>query len=318
MSVTYFYDDSEPVPFRYLTPTRRVGPLVVPYATNLSPDAYIEFAIEDAASDTSRGLINAFSNMKRGMHLLIDSLLNQYGLFLHFRSANFPGKLRVLDEVGLIPIRIMQNLNLERNVLEHEYSTPTKQRVTEAIDVAKLLLMATEKLAEATPHEVVAGWRSPRVDVLIRLEPQRGRLDLFRIWAKGHRHRGDGISYIAGGIRDLRGELYSWIRVGKTPWRSIVLDRANRDEWLPVIKELVNIQRKSLHRKTFIAPESASVTMSITIPVSLPEGLTWNQLLDNKSKERVKADGESVGTGADRPSPAIGQNDDPNTNRNPQ
>jgi hypothetical protein len=54
----------------------------------MSPSAYLEFAIEDLAADTARGLINAFGNAKRAFHLAIDSLLNQYGLFTRFRKAN--------------------------------------------------------------------------------------------------------------------------------------------------------------------------------------------------------------------------------------
>jgi hypothetical protein len=237
--------------------------------------------------DTPRGYINAFSNVKRAIHLLIDSLMNQYGLFKNFQSSNFPSKLQVLDDIGLIPIGIMQNLNLERNILEHEYSVPTKQRVKEAVDVGKLLLMAIEKLVEATPHEAVAGWKQPRRDVLLRVEPQHGRIDLFGIRAGRHRRKINGISCISG-IRGFGGELYPWVRVAKKPWRSIPLDRAHRDSWRPVIKELVNMQRRSISPRTFIAPQSASVSMTVTVPVSLPEALSWNQLLDDLSRKKMQ------------------------------
>lgn len=172
MSTYYFYDDSEKLPFHYLLVARQVSALPLPYPTIMSPSAYVEFAIEDLSADTARGGINAFSNIKRAIHLLIDQLLNQYGLFFHFKSANFPMKLQLLDEIGLLPIGIMTNLNVERNLLEHGYATPAKQRVREAIDVAKLLLMATEKLLEATPQEVLGGWKTPSRHVILRLEPQ--------------------------------------------------------------------------------------------------------------------------------------------------
>ena len=69
MAVYFFYDTSELGPFSYLTPTRQVGPLPPPYESDMSPSAYLEFAIEDLAADTARGLINAFGNAKRAFHL---------------------------------------------------------------------------------------------------------------------------------------------------------------------------------------------------------------------------------------------------------
>ena len=99
----------------------------------------------------------------RAFHLAaIDSLLHQYGLFTKFRKETFPEKVRLIDAVGMIPIGIMTNLNVERNLLEHDrVAVPPKTQVKEAVDVTKLLLLATEKLVEATPHEVVMGWAKP-------------------------------------------------------------------------------------------------------------------------------------------------------------
>ena len=64
LSIYYFYDENEQVPFRYLSPSRQVSELPIPYATTMNPSGYVEFAIEDLAADTPRGYINAFSNVK--------------------------------------------------------------------------------------------------------------------------------------------------------------------------------------------------------------------------------------------------------------
>jgi hypothetical protein len=254
----------------------------------MSPSAYVEFAIEDLASGGARGLINALGNVKRAIHLLIDALLNQYGLFVHFRTANFPAKLQLLDEIGLLPIGIMTNLNVERNLLEHEYTTPTKQRVTEAVDVSKLLLMATEKLLEATPHEVLVGWKTPKRHLLLRLEPQKGEIRFHAIRAPKHYKTMNRVSCIVGGIRQLTGDkLYPWIKIAKRPWRTMVLNKTQRDEWRPVIRQLVSVQRQSLSRKTFVAPGTASVTIPVTIPLALPDGLSWTELLDRALGEKM-------------------------------
>lgn len=288
MAIYFFYGDNEPIPFEYLSPTRQIGGLPFPYATNLSPSGYVEYAIEDLAADTPRGHINAFANAKRAIHLLIDIVLNQYGLFNHFRRANFPTKLQLLDEIGLIPIGIMTNLNVERNLLEHEYSTPPRKRVQEAVDVAKLLIMATEKLLEATPQEVLVGWRKPKRHSLLRLEPQKGQIELFRIWAPGHYSRRDSVSYICTPIRAFAAHSYnSGIKVAKKPWLTIPLDGSHKDDWRLILSELVAVQRRSALPRAFGAQSAVSVSVVVTIPFSMPENLTWNDVLDNAMKDRT-------------------------------
>lgn len=289
MAVYFFYDSAEPLPFRYLTPTRMVGPLPPPYKSDMSPNTYLEFAIDDLASETSRGIINAFGNAKRAFHLAIDSLLHQYGLFIKYRKANFPEKAKIIDAIGMIPIGIMHNLNVERNLLEHEYTIPTKVRVKEAVDVTKLLLLATEKLVEATPHEVVIGWRNPAKHFLLQLEPQLGELKLFQISAPGNYKKNNGISYISGRIRSFSGGRFAeGIKVAQKAWKKISLDKSHQSEWQPIIKELVNVQRRRAARDTVIDGANLMMTIPITIPMSLPEGISWHQLLDQVFEERNK------------------------------
>lgn len=294
LAVYFFYDSGEPVPFRYLTPTRQVGPLPPPYESDMSPNIYLEFAIEDLASDTTRGLINAFGNAKRAFHLTIDSLLHQYGLFKRFRKANFPAKARLIDAVGMIPIGIMHNLNVERNLLEHEYAVPSKDRVKEAVDVTRLLLLATEKLVEATPQEAVIGWRNPAKHLLLQLEPQLGELNLFQISTPGKYKKNKGVSYIAGPIRSFEGRGFSeGVKLAKKAWKRIPLDKAHQAEWQPIIKELVNVQRRQASRHTVIDGENLTMTISVTLPLSLPEGISWHRLLDQVFENRADTTSKS-------------------------
>ena len=284
MGVYFFYETAEPVPFRYLTPTLQVGPLPPPYESDMSPSDYLEFAVEDLASDTARGLINSFSNAKRAFHLAIDSLLHQYGLFAKHRKSRFPEKLRLIDAIGMIPIEIMRNLNVERNLLEHEYAVPSKTRVKEAIDVTRLLLLATERLVEATPHEAVIGWRKPARHLLMQLEPQAGELRFFRI--SGQCRKLNGVSCISGPIRPFGGHGFSnGIKVAEKPWKTVPLDKAHLAEWQPIVRELVRAQRRQASRSTFVDHEHLTMTMSITLPFSLPEGTSWHEVLDKAIKE---------------------------------
>jgi hypothetical protein len=297
VSVYFFYDAAEPVPFRYLTPTRQIGPLQPPYKTNMTARDYLEFAIEDLASDTPRGLVNALGNAKRAFHLAIDGLLHQYGLFVHFRRTNFPEKVRLIDAIGMIPTGIMANLNVERNLLEHEYAVPDKTRTKEAVDVTQLLLMAIETLVGATPHEVVVGWINPRKHVLLQLEPQAGEIRMFAITARGSYKKMNGVSCVTR-CRSLTGDGFSpGVRVPKRPWKTIRLDRAHHAEWQPIIKELVNVQRRHSSRRSFIDHEHLTMGVTVTLPMSLPDGVSWHEVLDRalKSKEPLATPHDAPG-----------------------
>lgn len=294
MSLYFFYKDTEPVPFRYLSPTRMAGQLPPPYESTMTPNAYLEFAIADLAEGTTRGLVNAFGNAKRALHLAIDTLLHQYGLFTHFRKSNFPEKLRLLDSIGVLPITIMENLNVERNLLEHEYATPPDKRVAEAVDVTRLLLLATEKLLEATPYEAVVGWKNPKHHLILQLEPKQGVLNLFVLRAKGQFGIINGVSCFRGNLRTFTdGVLYPGIHISKKPWRVIKLNKAEMNEWKPIIAELVNVQRRQRSRETIIDKASGTVTTSITFPLPAIDGMSWAEIMDKFLKERMeKAEGK--------------------------
>lgn len=286
MSSYYFYDDTEGVPFKYLSPTKSVGQIPPPYETDMSPSAYLEFAINDLDEDSKRGLVNAFGNSKRAFHLAVDTLLHQYGLFAHHAKANFPTKLEILDRVGILPITMIKNLNVERNILEHEYSTPSKKRVEEVVDITRLIILATEKLLEETPHEVLVGWSSPSRHALIQIHPQIGELHIYTLTAPNCYKRIHGVSCISRNIRNFDGKYTKRIKVSKNPWKTIKLSKNNRSTWSPIIREFVSIQRKENSRRSFINKEKAEITMPVTIPMSLPDGHTWHELLDSVMGER--------------------------------
>ncbi len=279
MAVYYFYDSSEPVPFNYLTPSRMAGELPPPYETTMSPNLYLEFAIADFAEGSQRGFVNAFGNVKRALHFTVDVLLNQYGLFTHFSKSNFPAKLQLLDDIGILPITIVRNLNVERNLVEHEYDGPPPNRVAEAIDVVKLLLLATEKLLESTPHEVIIGWNSPKRHVLLQVEPVIGELRLYIVHAKGQYKKINGISCLSR-IRDFGGKLNPRIKIPKTPWKVIALNKTHSNEWKPIIRELVNIQRKNSVRKSVMDGAKAEVIIPITVPLPSLKTESWVKIID--------------------------------------
>ena len=281
MAIFHFYDSNEPVPFNYLTVTRMSGQIRPPYDTSMLPSDYLEFAIADFAEGSERGLVNAFGNAKRALHLAIDTVLHQYGLFKHYGKTNFPTKLQVLDDIGIFPTNIIKNLNVERNLIEHEYDTPPKKRVGEAIDVVKLLLLAVEKLLEMTPHEAVVGWRNPKRHCVLQLEPISGHINLFTLKAKGMHKKTHGINHFSGNLRSFGGgELNPGIEIAKSPWKTINLKKGEVLVWKPILAELVNVQRKRSVHKMHIDKENATMTITITVPLPSFDNKSWGQIMD--------------------------------------
>lgn len=91
------------------------------------------------------------------------------------------------------------------------------------------------------------------------------------------------------------------IKVAKTPWSILRLDKAHKDEWRPILKELVSLQRRSISRNTFTAHGSASSSVTVTVPVSLPSGLSWNDLLDKVLSKREVDGRDGAGTPYKKP-----------------
>jgi hypothetical protein len=108
---------------------------------------YLKFAESDLGNSDAHNLINALSNIKRGIDCQIDSLLIAFGLYKKSKEENwhFPHKLSVLKELGVTSPRILNKINTKRNQLEHYYSSPKKEEVEDALDVATLFNAYTDK-----------------------------------------------------------------------------------------------------------------------------------------------------------------------------
>jgi hypothetical protein len=272
-----------------------IGQIPSPYESTLTPEAYLEFAIEDAKDPSDRGKVNAFTNIKRSLHLAVDTLLHQYGLFTRFKKIDFPNKLSILDSIEVLPTTIVRNLNIERNLVEHEYEIPSGKRVQEAIDVLKLLLMARGTLLEGTPHEAVVGWRNPKKHLVLRLEPMLGEIQLFTLRAKGKYRRSEGVYHFCGNLRTFSGDEYcQGVSVARRPWKTIELNKQTMTTWAPIIRELVAVQRKN-RLATQIGGDTVVWRTTITVPFALPEGVSWCQILDDFMKQPLGSEADHQG-----------------------
>ena len=110
---------------------------------------FLEFAKKDFKGQDLRSRVNALGNVKRAIECRIDTLL--YNYCLHKKSEkegwNFPRKIEVLRELGIVAPDVLKKTNKKRNELEHQYVKPAKEDVDDAIGVAELFLSATDERA---------------------------------------------------------------------------------------------------------------------------------------------------------------------------
>lgn len=72
----YVFGDDDEL-FTYATPTWYSGSPPAPYVTSLTPAAYVEWAVADLADGSDRACVNAMANIKRSLHLAVDTAMHQ-------------------------------------------------------------------------------------------------------------------------------------------------------------------------------------------------------------------------------------------------
>lgn len=254
-------------PFSYLTAvTSATG---IPVVTSVSAEQYLTYAKEDISNDSDRGTINALGNAKRALFVMIDKVLQNYGMLEHNRGANFPDKLKLLDDVGLIALNVFKNLNVERNIAEHEYRVPQAERVQDFIDVCHLLQLALSSLGRDIPYRSIVGLQDSGEHAMLVLEAVHGRLDFYPLLdpeVETAEHFGRAIDHVWPN-RYRGSEETGGADVALEPSRSIDIRWKNKDDWVPIIECFVgHNNRESTHRRTTVTSESVTIWRGVEIP----------------------------------------------------
>jgi hypothetical protein len=109
----------------------------------ISPGEFLSQAENDFESGGGSARFNAISNAKRAIFSQLDQALFCLGFKptrMHTRK-----KIKLFVDLGFVAPRILKKVIEARNLLEHEYRTPTKTRVADAIDLAALFVEATSR-----------------------------------------------------------------------------------------------------------------------------------------------------------------------------
>jgi hypothetical protein len=116
--------------------------------SEIDAEDFLEFAKEDSKGKDLRSCVNALGNVKRAIECRIDTILYVY--CLHKKSEkeywDFPKKIEIIEQLGVLAPSILERINRKRNELEHRYVKPTPEEVADGRDVAKLFLAYTQPL----------------------------------------------------------------------------------------------------------------------------------------------------------------------------
>jgi hypothetical protein len=228
-------------PFTYLMPSVELTGLPL-LDGEITPEQYLQYAARDLEDGSDRGAINALGNAKRALHLIVDSLLNAYGLLVQNRRTSFPARLELIDAAGLFSLSILNTLNLERNVVEHEYRAPSQARAREMVDVGRLLLLATQRMGAQVPYECTAGWRADQTLGVVQLDPTVGVLSFFTVTGPTqiYNHEGKDLALLEP-IRTGKGALLPGVEIHRNPAWTVGLEYRTREYWRPLLRPLVEL-----------------------------------------------------------------------------
>jgi hypothetical protein len=116
--------------------------------SQIDAEDFLKFAKEDSKGKDLRSCVNALGNVKRAIECRIDSILYVY--CLHKKSEkekwDFPKKIEIIEQLGIVAPKILRKINKKRNELEHRYVRPTKEEVDDGLGVAELFLAYTSRL----------------------------------------------------------------------------------------------------------------------------------------------------------------------------
>jgi hypothetical protein len=104
---------------------------------------FLKIAEKDLEQNSNHGNINALTNAKRAIDCQVEAIVNVLGLK---KEKQFPKKIERIKEVGLIAPRILSRLNKIRNMLEHDFITPEREKVEDAVDIAHLFVELSHRI----------------------------------------------------------------------------------------------------------------------------------------------------------------------------
>jgi hypothetical protein len=91
---------------------------------DLLPFDYLEYADEALSNSSAASKINCVGHLKRAAECEMDTIIHILNLQTAIKGLNFPRKLQLMGDLGIVSPRSVSRLNQIRNKIEHEYAIP--------------------------------------------------------------------------------------------------------------------------------------------------------------------------------------------------
>lgn len=131
------------------------------YKMPVDPIRFLSQAEDDFKNGGDIALANSLANSKRSISCQMDQVLLTFG-FDAF-ALNIPEKLQLIKELGLFSPSLLRRVSAARNLLEHEYVIPTKERAEESLEIATLFVYAMKLRIKPFPDEITIYNEKPGV-----------------------------------------------------------------------------------------------------------------------------------------------------------
>ncbi|SHL96316.1 hypothetical protein [Mucilaginibacter sp. OK098] len=144
-----------------------VSTLETPF--DISPAEFIKYAEFDLTSSYDHKAVNALSNAKRAMDGQLDSLLLSFGYYKTSQKGywGFPKKIDLVKELGIIAPRILNKVNKQRNLLEHQFIKPELTIVEDFLDIAMLFVASTDRYTLRFVNRIMRNNKSLKKGIVI-------------------------------------------------------------------------------------------------------------------------------------------------------
>ncbi|WP_319502128.1 hypothetical protein [uncultured Draconibacterium sp.] len=124
----------------------------------IEPRDFLRFAKSDFKTKELKGNVNALTNAKRAIDCQIDYAFSIFGITYDkipeisqniinledFENSDIAYKLKLIKALDFAPSGLISKARLLRNKLEHYYQKPSKDEISEAIELAELFILSVE------------------------------------------------------------------------------------------------------------------------------------------------------------------------------
>jgi hypothetical protein len=202
----------------------------------IDPFEYLSFAKSDISANDLKGAINGLGNTKKAIHLAINCFFEILGLAEVYKKSNFPTKLKIIQLLEAFPTNIIENLNKERNFVEHEYKRVNPHEVINFIDISEMFIRLCYPFLKHMVIGIRAGIREDEKDYFWILNPDKSQVKIYENFNSKLFNSPIGKVYY-----DVLGATTS-----RKHLKTINIMESNMHDWMPYLNTFIYCTKKEI------------------------------------------------------------------------